>query len=196
MIEYLAKGEAAKFAEMAKYDLSYVEHLVGYGLITRRGDDYEFSFAAVEDAVKKTINTVVEGGISEKWATISKRRNSIEEEIRGVLYQWSMRLGANEWTESVKACLTDKRRTELGPLTRPEAFSKNRSKLYFLELLQFLRYSSLYNNVQGASGGDIFRAMDVVNKSRIDAHAQDISESEYGELLEALDTLENIFVPP
>ena len=31
MIEYLAQGEVDQFLEMASYDATYVEHLVGYG---------------------------------------------------------------------------------------------------------------------------------------------------------------------
>ena len=37
---------------MADYSPEYVEHLMGYGLVVRRQDDYEFAFDAVADAVK------------------------------------------------------------------------------------------------------------------------------------------------
>ena len=57
MIEYLARAERATFSEMANYNPAYTEHLIGYGLIVRRGDDYEFAFAAVEEAVKKTLTS-------------------------------------------------------------------------------------------------------------------------------------------
>src|SRR5260370_19638651 len=166
MIGELVKGETDKFSEMAKYNLAYVEHLVGYGLVTQRGDDYEFSFAAVEEVVKNTITSIREPVISEKWALISSRRNRIEEEIRAALYHWSTRIGADSWSNAVKKCLTEKRLSEVGPLTRQEAFSKHNSKLYFVELKEFIRYSKLYDDVKGPSGGDIFHAMNLVNLNR------------------------------
>jgi hypothetical protein len=41
-----------------------------------------------------------------------------------------------------------------------------------------------------------YKAMDTVNKSRIDAHAKDIDENAYNALLDALHILETVFVPP
>jgi hypothetical protein len=167
---------------------------MGYGLTVRRGDDYEFSFAAVEDAVKKTILGNQDEEAAQRREAVSRRRNKIEEEIRAALYQWSMRLKSEEWTESLKACLTDKRQKELGLLTRQEASSKNRSPLYFIELLKFIRHSGFYDSEQ--VGENISRAMDTVNRLRIDAHAKDIDIGDYANLTAALDTLENLFVPP
>jgi hypothetical protein len=195
MIEYLAEGERSKFSEMAKYDPAYTEHLVGYGLITRRGDDYEFSFAAMEEAVKKALISRTRPLLSDKWGAISKRRNRIEEEIRGALYQWAIRLSSNDWEESVKICLTDKRKAEVGKVSRQEAFSRNNSPLYFIELLAFARHSHLYDAIQD-SIGNVFKAMEVVNKRRIDAHAKDIDDDSYIELADALNLLETVFVPP
>jgi hypothetical protein len=106
-----------------------------------------------------------------------------------------VRLAPEEWGESLKACLAEKRITELGRLSRQEAFSRSKSPLYFIELLKFLRHSGQYSEVEG-SLGDIFKAMDTVNKSRIDAHAKDIDENAYNALLDALHILETVFVPP
>lgn len=83
MIEYLVMGEKDKFYEMAAYHPAYTEHLIGYGLLTRRGDDYEFSFSAVEEAVKKTLKTQREPQVYQKWEAVGRRRNRIEQEIRG-----------------------------------------------------------------------------------------------------------------
>jgi hypothetical protein len=80
-------------------------------------------------------------------------------------------------------------------LTRQAAFSKNRSSLYFRELLAFARYSGQYDAMQSTIG-DVFKAMEIVNKLRIDAHAKDIDDNSYNALSEALNTLETVFVPP
>jgi len=195
MVEYLAGGEQRKFAEMADYDPSYVEHLIGYGLIVRRGDDYEFAFAAAEDAIRRSLVQGQGDGIEEKRQEISRRRNRIEEEMRSALYQWSMRLAAEEWSESLGLCLSKKRAEGMGRLTRQEAFSRNRSPLNFIELLSFINHSGQYEHVEQAHGS-ISRAMSVVNDFRIDAHAKAIDEQSFRTVNEAFNLLELIFVPP
>ena len=189
MIEYLARAEKAKFSDMANYDPAYTEHLVGYGLITRRGDDYEFAFAAVEEVVKKAFRTESKPELSQKWQIINNKRNRIEQEIRGVLYQWAIRLDPVEWGEAWRSCLSEKRSAETGRLTRQEAFSRNSSPLYFIELMKFLAHSAQYDE-------SISEAMNVVNRFRVDAHAKDIDDGEYDALLNALQILETMFVPP
>ena len=51
MIEYLARGDTVSFSELADYAPAYVEHLLGYGIVVRRGKDFEFAFDAVREAV-------------------------------------------------------------------------------------------------------------------------------------------------
>lgn len=106
-----------------------------------------------------------------------------------------MRLQSSDWAESLKGCLSEKRNLELGRLTRQEAFSKNKSPLYFVELLKFLKRSGQYDGMD-ESVGSIYSAMQIVNQLRIDAHAKDIDERNYGALLDALTILETVFVPP
>jgi hypothetical protein len=89
-----------------------------------------------------------------------------------------------EWNESLKACLSERRNGELGSLTRQEAFSKNKSPLYFIELLKLLQRTGQYDDAEYAN---IFPAMDVVNRFRIDAHAKGIDDSSYNSLLDAIE---------
>jgi hypothetical protein len=50
--------------------------------------------------------------------------------------------------------------------------------------------------VEGASISEIAGAMDLVNKMRIDAHAKQIEDEDYGRLLEAFELLESVFLTP
>jgi hypothetical protein len=52
MLEYLANGEKTFFSELAEHSPAYAEHLIGYGIVVRRGSDFEFTFDAVAGAVK------------------------------------------------------------------------------------------------------------------------------------------------
>ncbi|BAM87651.1 hypothetical protein S58_16430 [Bradyrhizobium oligotrophicum S58] len=190
MLEYLARGEVSTFKEMVGYSPEYVEHLIGYGLVIRRQDDYEFAFDAVADTVRKSLNHANSATREQKWAYISKRRNNLEQEIRSWLYRWAEKLEPSEWTKSVEACLSEDRQIKLGSLNRRQAFSRNNSPLYLIELLKFVRRSQHDRSTQ------ISDALNAVNNYRIDAHAKDMPEVDYQRLVEAFDLLEDIFLPP
>ena len=124
MLEYLVKGDFATFKEMAQYAAEYVEHLLGYGLVIRRGDDYEFGFDAVAEAVKRGVTDPVRLSREDKWSLVGGRRNALEQEMRSAIYRWAARLSPEGWSTASDACLTKARRDQLGPLTPREAFSE------------------------------------------------------------------------
>jgi hypothetical protein len=111
------------------------------------------------------------------------------------MYQWSMRLDADEWSQAREYCLTKKRQDQLGPLSRQESFARNRSKLNFIELLSFVKFSKDYEK-GGAPIEAISSAFNTVNKFRIDAHAGHIDDEEFRELDFSLNILEEIFIQP
>lgn len=195
MLEYLARGETSTFLEMYQYNPAYVEHLVGYGLVVRRGDDYEFGFDAIAESVKANFASSKALGLSDRWREIGDRRNRLEEEIRTALYRWSQRLDTEQWAKALDACLTTKRKQELSSLGRREAFSRNRSPLYFSEILQFVQFSDEFSTAS-VSKSEIAAAMDEVNKKRADAHAKEIDELAFSKLTRSFELLEDIFLPP
>ncbi|WP_375786303.1 hypothetical protein ACE10Z_01095 [Bradyrhizobium sp. Pha-3] len=195
MLEYLARGDSATFVEMCQYNPAYVEHLLGYGLVVRRGDDYEFGFDAIAESVKANFASPEISDLSDRWRQIGARRNRLEEEIRMALYRWAQRLDSEQWTTAVDNCLTQKRKQELGALGRRDAFSRNNSRLNFSELLQFIRFSDEFFTSY-ASKSDVAAAMNDVNKGRVDAHAKEISEDAFKSLIRSFELLEDIFLPP
>jgi hypothetical protein len=195
MLEYLARGDTITFKEMAEYASEYIERLLGYGLVIRRGDDYEPGFDAVAEAVKRNLIDVSQPSRDDKWKLIGSRRNTLEQEIRSALYRWAARLSPDEWSKCLGECVTQTRLDQLGAITRREAFSRNNSPLYFIELLKFIRDCDEFGSA-AASPRDISTALDAINKFRIDAHAQDISDTDYETLNNAFDLLEDVFLPP
>lgn len=195
MLEYLARDDAKTFQEMANFSTAYVEHLIGYGIITRRDKDYEFAFDLVESFVKSTLSSNAETSLEEKWKEISRRRNDVETEIRGFLFRSYMRVSDEIWAGKYNSAISEKRRETLGKLTRREAFSRTQSPLFFSELLRFVKECGEFehSNVPLAT---VISAMDAVNKQRIDAHAKDISENDYLALTQSLEILEGVFLPP
>lgn len=195
MLEYLAKSDVATFTDLYRYNPAYVEHLIGYGLVVRRGDDYEFGFDAIAVSVKANFIKPPASDLDERWRQIGSRRNRLEEEIRTALYRWSSRLSSEEWAAALDSSLSAKRRTELSSIGRREAFSRNNSPLYFMEILKLVQLSGEFST-GAASQSEVASAMDEVNKKRADAHAKEISEPEYKKLVAAFELLEDIFLPP
>jgi len=195
MLEMLARGDKDSFREMAEYSPYFVEHLIGYGIAVRRDDDYEFAFDAVATAVEKNLSNSVQMSLEAKRAEISKRRNRIEEEIRSSLFRWARKLSAEEWKTAFAASISEARKRELGSLTITAAFSRRSSPLNFSEMLKFVQKAD-ESAIDGVSASDISAAMDLINKKRIDAHAKDIGELEYGQLIRAFELLESVFLPP
>jgi hypothetical protein len=95
MLEYLSNGEVNTFLELAEYSTDYIEHLIGYGIIVRRGDDYEFAFDLVASAIKANLNREKDTSLEHKRREISRRRNVVEEEIRSFLFRSYIRLNAH-----------------------------------------------------------------------------------------------------
>jgi hypothetical protein len=195
MLEYLASGNRGTFVEIAHQYPAFVEHLIGYGIIVRRGDEYEFAFDAVWKAVQEKIPSGIDSGLEAKRNEISRRRNRIEEEIRSALYRWARRLPQGEWPLVLVRCLTKTRQQSLGNIGINEAFSRRNSPLNFVELLCFIREADEFATAE-ITLSQIGNAIDIVNKGRIDAHAKELSGKQYEELRSALGTLERVFLAP
>jgi len=192
LLRYLARGDIENFNSIASAYPEFVEHLMGYGVLIKRGEAHEFLFDAVKDAM---LSIEGDGKSSDnKWDEVSARRNKVEEEIRTVLFHWASQLPAEDWAAACDACIP--RQVErMGRLGQRDFFSRNQSPLYLLDLLAFVKYSGRYaSNLSLQS--EISRAFDVVNKLRIDAHAKGISEEEYGTWNSAMTILEDNFLPP
>jgi hypothetical protein len=193
MLEYLVQGDRATFGELVDYSREYVEHLMGYGLLVRREDDYEFAFDAVVTAVTKTVKKLSEVTLKEKWEDINARRNQIEQELQSALFRRANRLDAQEWARLLEHCLSKSRLEQLKGIFPRSAFSRNSSPLYFIELMKFIRTGKEFESEQTSR---ICDAMNTVNDLRADAHAKKLDDADYKRVSEALLYLEDTFLPP
>ena len=195
MLEYLANGKKDDFDEMVRYGPEYTEHLVGYGLIIKRGKDYDFTFDAVKEAIIDNVKpNNPEINNAGRWAEISRRRNALETEIRGVLFHWANKLDAQQWSEACEKCIP-KIIEATGVKTPREVFSKNNSKLYFIDLLKFYKYGQISCGPRYEES-EVHHAFGIINRLRIDAHANVIDDIEFQDWQNAIDLLEDIFMPP
>lgn len=193
LLGYLARGDMERFSSVANAYPEFVEHLMGYGILTLRGGDHEFLFDAVKDALAMEGSEGHISAFESRWGEVSARRNKIEEEIRTVLYHWSSRLSEDEWDAACDKCIP-KQIEKVGRIGRRKFFSRSQSPLYLLDLMSLLEFSKF--STDRAEMSSIKRALDTVNKLRVDAHAKVMGDGEYKEWNAAISLLEDIFLPP
>jgi hypothetical protein len=195
MLELLARGDRETFREMTEYSAAFTEHLMGYGIIVKRGEDYEFAFDAVAASVKANLRDTAHMNLEQKRSEISRRRNKIEEEVRATLYRWARKLPLDAWESAFASCITEVRKKQIGDITINQAFSRTNSPLNFVETLKFVQCVTEMA-LEGTSMSEITGAMDLVNRMRIDAHAKQITDEDYNRLQEAFELLESVFLTP
>lgn len=71
ILEAVVNGEKDEVTEYGRNAPDLIDHLIGYGLIERRGDDFDIRFDAVKSALRKVSKTL---SLEDRWAEISRRR--------------------------------------------------------------------------------------------------------------------------
>jgi len=166
---------------------------MGYGLLVRREDDYEFAFDAVATAVAKTVKRLSQATLEEKWGDVSARRNLVEQELRSTLFRWANKLDSQEWAIHLEKCLSKIRLEQFKDILPRSAFSRNNSPLYLIEIMKFIRSSKEYEPDEESR---ICDSINTVNLLRADAHANQLSDADYKQVGDALLYLEDTFLPP
>lgn len=191
LLEYLAQGDQATFAEFARMSDTLVQHLMGYGLLRHEGNEYHFRIKAVEDYVRSRSKiTKAITSREEKWNQISLQRNNFEADLRKVVKQaLKLQYGhvkAREVFLQILPAVDRKQRLAL--LKLDDMFD---AEVYLDDFRKLMKkhwadLGMIFNNDL-----DHFNTyMEYVNRYRIDAHARDMSEDEFALLRIALQWLQ------
>jgi hypothetical protein len=187
---FQGKGEDLRsFSSEAE---NYIDHLLGYGLIVRRGDEIDIKLASVKRALNYAFKSSPPTQ-EDKWSEISKRRNDIEINIRVALYHWSLNIEDNEWNDFLKDTMTKDRFQKLATTERLGLFSRKSSPLYLSDLMMFLK-SDLCLPHFADKRRQIVQNLDTINRLRVDAHARSLSDEEMDNARRSFDFIEAIFV--
>lgn len=192
ILEAVVNGHKEEATEYGINAPDLIDHLIGYGLIERRGEDFDIRFDAVKSALRKVSKTL---SLEDRWAEISRRRNNLEPNIRSSLYFWSKSISSSEWEQTLDESLTTRRRESLASTEPAVLFSRNESPLYFTDLLMLIKNSRVLPYLESRRS-DFTKFMNEVNKFRADAHAKSVSDGEMASAREALEYLESEFTPP
>jgi GTPase SAR1 family protein len=193
MLKFLAVDETDVFREFAQHNPSYTTHLIGYGLISKSRNNYDFKIDSIKEYLKvkhslRKINTTDD----EKRHEISQRRNSIEIKLRRLIMMLlKARYGEVEARNVVLSIMGGGRKIKYSGLQYANLFNPKMCEIYFSDLAKIISkewdcFAHMFNEVKK----EIFMNLEFVNSCRIDAHASSISESEFKLFRVYMDRLE------
>lgn len=88
MLSYLAAGDIETFKYFATEDYALVQHLIGYGIIKKVDEDYDFQMDVIKDYIIKKGNLRVKLETKEeKWSHLCSKRGNFEIELRKMVKQ-------------------------------------------------------------------------------------------------------------
>ncbi|HET9505830.1 MAG TPA: AAA-like domain-containing protein [Hymenobacter sp.] len=198
MLEHLARGDKDFFLEHALEDSNfYTGHLIGYGVIYKSGNDYDFkidtlkTYLAEKNKFKKLIQTN-----AEKIAEISARRNSIEVKLRRIVRN---QLKANYGEETAKKKVI--KHLHEGNITKFNRFryndlfdnSNSEIKLYFSKLKNLMEASweDCFRHIFDTDVNNFSAKMTIINSLReADAHASEVKDYDMSSFRGAMGWLE------
>ena len=194
MLMYLALGDLDTFKYYASEANEMIRHLIGYGIIEKVNDNYNFKIDSVKNYLvntfkyKKVLKTQ-----EERIGEVSERRNKIEITLRKIIrQQLIITYGKARSKEIVVNSLKNNDRDKASYLSYQDLFDPRKSNIYFSTLIKIIddNYGS-FQNIFNRSKGDVNTMLNNINKQRIDAHASDLTDTEFNYLRACLEVIEN-----
>lgn len=192
LLKYIAAGDHERVAHVQAQSAEYLEHLIGYGLIEHDGQRFHFRIMAVENAIKTEARELVcPDAIEERWATLSRERNSFEHELREIVRQQiKLKFGKTEGKAKILEVMTKQAQKE--KFTNSSYDEVFRGELYFVNLRDaVLKNWELFKFIFNDNKGRFSSSMDIANKYRADAHAKSITKDQFREVMPHLVWLSN-----
>ena len=136
LLEAVVKGKKEEITEFGNEAPELIDHLIGYGIVEKRGSDFDIRFGAMHEALRRILEAdTVEG----RWSEISKRRNRLESDMRLMFFNWALSVPSTEWRDILRKNLTAKRFNQLTWHEPRILFARRSSPLYLSDLLALLK---------------------------------------------------------
>lgn len=182
LLEYLARDDVDTFLEFASEVPEMVRHLIGYGIIEKVNDNYNFKIEEVKRYILKTekYKRVVKDD-NAKLQEISERRNILEKRLRKIVKNnLLITKGKKEANDIVLAVLTGKDKEKGKTLAYNELFNPTKNNIYFNNLIDIIKSEwGCFQNLFNKPKDEIIGFLVNINKYRIDAHASTITDTEF-----------------
>jgi hypothetical protein len=192
ILKAVVNGDKRELTEFGMEAPDLIDHLIGYGLVERVGDEFDIRFDAIKIVLRHVIGADAN---ADRWAEISRRRNALETEIRIALFHWSRTIPPIDWQRTLDVKLTVKRREAMKTTEPSVLFSRKDSPLYLSDLLMLLKDLTVLPYLRERRS-KVVRSLDEINKLRRDAHAITVTDTEMTTVRSAFDYLEGEFITP
>jgi hypothetical protein len=195
MLTYLAKGDIADFNSLAESDLTYTQHLIGYGVISKSTSGYDFKMDAIKKHLSKKLKYQrLNLTIEDKLAEIGERRNFIEKQLRKVVAQvLHTILGEEAAKRQVLAKHNQRKRSKFQNLPYRDLFDSNKHEIYFDDLRDLMRknWEAGFRHIFSEDVEKFNSRMVILNSiGRSDAHMKDVSDADMQSFRGAMTWLE------
>lgn len=195
LLRHLSAGDHATFNAFAAEDKSWIEHLIGYGLISELGGRYYFKISAVEENVKlESVHLRTPETMEERWSLISAERNSLEQDLRELVRSHlKIILGASiAKNEVIKSFLKASQKKSAETMKYDEIF---KAEFYFSDLRRIIESNwDMFKNIFHNDLERFSAAMKETNKYRADAHAGDITIQQFSSVMTSLGWIRDALV--
>lgn len=195
MLSYLASERNSDFEELAEGEPSYVQHLLGYGVVSKGSSGYDFKIDVLKQYLArknkyKNLNLTND----QKIAEIGERRNRSEIRLRKVVMR---QLLANFGDESAKNMILAKhdqlKRRKYSSLEYKQLFDPNKHEIYFDDLRELMRknWEQCFKNIFSEDVEKFNSRMVILNSiGRSDAHAKEVADHDMESFRGAMSWLE------
>lgn len=203
MLGFLAAGDIATFEYFATEDYSLVQHLIGYGIIKKVDDNYDFRMDVIKEYIlkKESIRTMMDTK-EEKWSYMCCKRGEFEINLRKMvkqvlLFSFMSNGGEQKAKDYVMGKIyNDKEsRRKYMSYTFSDLFDPQKSNIYLKNLTtlimgQWQLFVPFMGNIQQE---DFLHMMGILNvEGRFDAHAKVPSQEDMTIFEASINKLENI----
>ncbi len=193
MLTYLANEDYKTFNEFASMHSNFTQHLLGYGLIEKTVDSYDFKIDSIRDYLiqlnryKRPVTS-----IEDKWQEISIRRNSIEPKLRNIVKRHlKATKGIADATATLLSIVGSRRAENLTGLSYSDLFDPQKGEIYFSDLIKIISKEwEIFKNIFSNSKKEMFNDLQAINQYRADAHAKEISDSEFSHFRVCIEKIE------
>lgn len=193
LLRSIVRGDQVEALEYMAEAPDLIDHLVGYELITKVGDEIEIKFKSIGKVLEKLFPT--DSSTPEaRWIEVMTRRNLLEQKMRTTFFFESKRFSSIEWTEILSASMTNKRFSDLDNTAPELLFSHDRSPLYFGDLIGIFSNNRIMLYLDEKQ--NVKTSLHTINKLRKDAHALSIDDEAMAEVRKAFELAEQTFFVP
>lgn len=199
LLEHLARGDKDFFLEhaLSKDGVFYTNHLMGYGVIYKSDDDFDFKidtlkhYLAIKNKYKKLTLTN-----AEKVSEISVRRGNIEVRLRKMVRKLLFaKYGEEDAKKKAIKYLHDNNLIKFNKFKYAELFDSNSSseiKLYFNRIADLMAacWEECFRNIFDSDVEKFKARMTLINALRADAHPAEVADHDMASFRGAMEWLE------